>query len=62
MQECELTDFRRQNSLIRDSYRLTTRHFQLFESAIGNLIPAAGTGTQEAAEEGLPSFLRVAHG
>src|SRR5512142_1262851 len=58
MQECELTDLRRQNSLIHDSYRLTTefvRHFQLFESAVGNLITAAGAGTQEAAEEGLPS-------
>jgi hypothetical protein len=62
MLEGELTDFRRQNSLIHDSYRLTTefvRHFQLFESAVGNLITAAATGTHEAAEEGMPSFLRA---
>jgi hypothetical protein len=64
-QECELTEFRRQNSLIHDSYRLTTefvRHFQLYESAVTNLLTAGGAGTQEAAEEGMPSFLRVAHG
>jgi hypothetical protein len=62
-QECELADLRRQNSLIHDSYRLTTefvRHFQLFESAVGNRITAAGAGTEEAADEGMPSFLRVA--
>jgi hypothetical protein len=64
-QECELSDFRRQNNLIHDSYRLTTefvRHFQLFESAIDNLITAAGAGRQQVADEGMPKFLRVAQG